>query len=362
MAGSAFITGDTHRHLDITKLTSRHWPEGKKLDKDDFLLIGGDVGIVWGDDAHDKCWLDWFENKPWTTLFVDGNHDNHDLLDALPVEIWHGGKIHRLRDSIIHLMRGQIYDIHGVKIFTMGGATSHDRERRREGIDWWARELPSDAEYAEAWANLERCGFEVEVILTHCGPVEVERSLGYYEHDHLNWFLQKIYDRCKFKQWYMGHYHMDVDLNDRVHILYNRIVPLVNTGLNKSQHSEANKESVDPVLLPEKFEEIPKGWRQLAIEYAKELQSLGEEFGFAVKKITWKNKTGALVMSTETTESVPHSVNMLIKRASMAAEVKSTYLCQRCGKDEGVLLVENPFDAKGAFLCSDCACRTKVKG
>lgn len=42
-----FITGDTHGGIDIKKLSSRNFPKGKKLTKNDFLIITGDFGFVW---------------------------------------------------------------------------------------------------------------------------------------------------------------------------------------------------------------------------------------------------------------------------------------------------------------------------
>ena len=48
------------------------------------------------------------------------------LLAKLSVEKWHGGNIQRIRPSVIHLMRGQVYDIKGKKFFAMSGASSHD--------------------------------------------------------------------------------------------------------------------------------------------------------------------------------------------------------------------------------------------
>ena len=48
------------------------------------------------------------------------------MLRELPVEDWHGGTVQRVRPSVIHLMRGQVYDIAGKRFFTMGGASSRD--------------------------------------------------------------------------------------------------------------------------------------------------------------------------------------------------------------------------------------------
>lgn len=70
------------------------------------------------------------DSQPWTILFVDGNHENFELLDDYPVSSWHGGKVHFIKESVIHLMRGQIYTIDGLTFFTFGGGYSCDIETR----------------------------------------------------------------------------------------------------------------------------------------------------------------------------------------------------------------------------------------
>lgn len=99
------------------------------MTKEDYVIICGDFGGVWNkevENKEEKHLLDWLEEKPFTTLFVDGNHENFDRLYSYPVELWHGGKVHKIRPSVIHLMRGQIYEIDGKSFFTFGGASSHD--------------------------------------------------------------------------------------------------------------------------------------------------------------------------------------------------------------------------------------------
>ena len=93
------------------------------MSKDDVVIILGDFGLVWdysGENKTEKYWLDWLENKPFTTLFIDGNHDNFDRLDNCPIEQWHGGNVHFIRPSVIHLMRGQIFDIEDKSFFAFG--------------------------------------------------------------------------------------------------------------------------------------------------------------------------------------------------------------------------------------------------
>jgi len=157
------------------------------------------------------------EDKPFTTLFVDGNHENFDRLDALPVREWHGGKVHEVHPHILHLMRGQVFEIEGYTFFTMGGAASHDirdgildpvsptfeedywlKRRSRQmfrvkGVSWWEQEMPSKDEYAEAIRNLERIEYKVDYIITHCAPTSIQQKLSQdFTPDPFTDFLDKI--------------------------------------------------------------------------------------------------------------------------------------------------------------------------
>ena len=237
-----YVTGDIHGWLDIGKLTPDRWPEGTELRHSDFLVICGDFGLFWSNPPtlEEKFFLDWLDSRPWTTLFVDGNHENYDLLDALPTCTWHGGTVGRIpgRRNIVHLLRGQVYEMgNDGRWFCMGGAPSHDREWREEGESWWAREMPSQSEYREARRNLERVGWQVDYVFSH----EVPRSLRRHamvrnfdpsreQDDELTAFLQEVDDRLdrrRLKVWYAGHYHDDLMLRDHHHAeLYQQIVRL----------------------------------------------------------------------------------------------------------------------------------------
>ena len=101
-------------------------------------------------------------------LFLDGNHENFDLLNQYPVVDYLGGKAHKISENIYHLMRGEIFTIDGNKYFCMGGAESTDKEGRQEHISWWKEEIPSYAEMKHGMDNLEKHNWEVDYILTHC--------------------------------------------------------------------------------------------------------------------------------------------------------------------------------------------------
>ncbi len=45
----------------------------------------------WNNSDEELWWRDWLKSRYFTTLFVDGNHDNHHLLAQYPVENWKCG-------------------------------------------------------------------------------------------------------------------------------------------------------------------------------------------------------------------------------------------------------------------------------
>jgi len=229
-----FITGDTHGHFDVEKIFSFYQNfSGKKLTKDDYLIIAGDFGFVW-DEQYDKD-IEKLGEFDLTFLFVDGNHENFDIISNMPVTEWHGGKVHRFSDNVIHLMRGQVFEIDGNRIFTFGGAESVDKDGREEGISWWPSEVPTEAEFEEAKANLGRVGNTVDYIITHTINTsalthkESPMSMYRYEPTATTDMLEYFEHTVAYKVWFFGHYHFDAPIASNKVGLYNQIVK-INSG------------------------------------------------------------------------------------------------------------------------------------
>lgn len=226
-----YITGDLHGEVDISKLNTKNFPIQNNLSKKDYLIILGDFGLVWDNSKQEKYWRDWLESKPWTTLFIDGNHENHDILDSLSVDIWNGGKVHKIGESIIHLMRGQVFNIDNKKFFTFGGAESHDKAYRKEGKSWWSREMPNKEEMQEGIDRLYEKDFNVDYILSHTSPSDILPCVGFdYGIGELERYLNHVKYRLDEKeikyQWYFGHYHKDLKIKDNFRCLYKSILEL----------------------------------------------------------------------------------------------------------------------------------------
>lgn len=222
-----FVTGDTHADIDIKKLYRTGNTIMNKLKPEDYLIICGDFGAIWDGSEEDDKILDWYARQPYTILFVDGNHENFNLLNAYPVEDWCGGKIHRIRPNLIHLMRGQYYTIDGKTFLTMGGAVSTDRVLRTENVDWWAAEIPNAEEIATLRQTMEDHNYTVDYIITHCAPTTVLPALNpYFEQDEMTQLLDEVYYSMDFKYWYFGHYHLHRPAKQKTFCLYNKVIEL----------------------------------------------------------------------------------------------------------------------------------------
>ena len=220
-----FVTGDLHGNFERFK--PKYFPEQARMTKQDIMICAGDFGGVWFGDSRDGETLDWLERLPFTLAFVCGNHENYDALERYPVAEWHGGKVHRVRPHVLHLMRGQIFELDGYRFFTMGGAKSHDTNHRINHISWWRQELPSDEEYSEALQNLERYNWQVDYIITHCAPTSIAlMGSRHNEADRLTDFLQEVRERAKYYYWLFGHYHDNKAVDEKHILLWEQIVQI----------------------------------------------------------------------------------------------------------------------------------------
>jgi len=216
------------------------------------LIICGDFGGVWDNSTSEHYWLDWLSQCPFTILFVDGNHENFDMLLEMPLTEWNGGTVHFVRKNIIHLMRGQIYNIDGYSFFTMGGAASHDisggilepndpnlknkikrlktqhSPYRINHQSWWKEEMPNADEYHLAEGNLNACNRKVDYIITHCAPTSALDiiSPGAYQPDELTEYLERVNQTCTYKHWFFGHYHSDKTVSQSMQLLYKHIIKI----------------------------------------------------------------------------------------------------------------------------------------
>ena len=253
-----YVTGDCHG--EFKKFTTSAFPEQKEMTKDDIVIICGDFGGIWdesGESSHEAYWLDWLDKKPFTTVFADGNHENFDrLYNNYETVDFCSGKAHKIRESVYHLMRGEIFVFDGLKFFVFGGAASHDAEDgiisrddfdtqqaflneikrwrkqgkrfRVKGWSWWEQELPSDDEYKNAENNLAKADYKVNYVITHCAPESISQAIGMGEYlpDRLTLYFDELKDKLDFRYWFFGHYHNDIIIDEKYVLLYDQLVKI----------------------------------------------------------------------------------------------------------------------------------------
>lgn len=251
-----YVTGDTHARFN-ERFRTKAFPDQKEMTRDDTVIILGDFGGVWSDSEEEKYWLKWLNNKPFTTVFVDGNHENFDRYygNEFPVVDFHGGKAHKIRSHIYHLMRGYIFDFEGKSFFAFGGAQSHDiqdgildinnyktadefekdyffyrycgKSFRVNHVSWWKEELPSEEEMAFGRKMLEEHENKVDYVITHCCPHDVALMLGFREGDVETAYFNDLAREIQFDKWYFGHYHVNQTIFGRFNCLYEKIERII---------------------------------------------------------------------------------------------------------------------------------------
>lgn len=246
-----YVTGDCHGDFD--KFSNHYFPEQKELTKNDVVIIAGDFGGLWElkEDKREKWWMDWLEERNFTTLVVTGNHENYERINQLPKKEWKGGSVGVIRPSVLVAGRGEIYDIDGIKVFCFGGARSHDisdgildsndpkwKDKARfldsrgkymyrvKGISWWEEELPTKEEIEHSRENLAKHDYKVDLIVTHCCPSSIQSQfLPYGEYDVLTDYLNEIKHTAAYDHWYFGHYHFNAPIDEKHGCLYQYILP-----------------------------------------------------------------------------------------------------------------------------------------
>jgi hypothetical protein len=219
-----YLTGDLHG--DESRLYAKDW---FKLKKGDILIILGDFGFLWNGGKKERDVIEWLGKRPYTVCFLDGAHENFDMLKKCRLTRWKGGKVRRVSGNLFHLCRGQIFKIDGVSFFTFGGGESEDRDGRIAGKTWWRQEMPTPNEMKEGALNLEENGQQVDYILTHEPPTLVKSAMALrkgreLKTSHLNGYLQEIDNECEFNHWYFGSMHEDRLITPKHTCLFQKII------------------------------------------------------------------------------------------------------------------------------------------
>lgn len=232
-----YITGDTHG--DFARFKN---PMLRKLRKQDALIICGDFGFLWDGSAKERKILKKIGKLPYNVLFVEGSHENYDLLEEYEVSEWCGGKTRLISGRLRQLMRGQVFEIAKKTVFTFGGGQTDDVYELVEGSNWWRREIPDEEELEEGLANLEKVENKVDFVVTYEPPSRMQDFLtGSGERNHINTYLNQIFERIDFKGWYFGKLHINKLVPPKYHAVYDSIEAADSTRIKRSKAEKSKR-------------------------------------------------------------------------------------------------------------------------
>lgn len=130
------------------------------------VLQAGDFGYGFPTE-HFEEYLDLLEKRCAETdvlvAFIDGNREDHNLLDSVPVHP--GTGLRHIREHIVHLPRGHRWVWHDKTWLALGGAFSVTKPRYVKDISWWEQESITDTQVTSVIA-----GGPADVMLTHDCP------------------------------------------------------------------------------------------------------------------------------------------------------------------------------------------------
>ena len=221
--GKIILTGDIHAEL----IRIMNIPDDE-MTKEDIVIVLGDFGGVWYDNKETIDKLRILGEKNFTLAFVDGNHENFNLIKKLEVVThWKGGQVGLLPGGILHLLRGEIYDINNKVVGVCGGAESIDKFRRKEGTSWWPDEAIAQTDIDNFKFNLENNKYtKLDLMLSHDCPLSIVPLVRLYAgvknggNTQSQRFLEEINQMVKIDKWYFGHWHFDLPLDNKFECLY----------------------------------------------------------------------------------------------------------------------------------------------
>lgn len=217
------VTGDMH--ADLTRFQNR---KIKKLKKGDYLIVCGDFGFIWDGSKREERILKLLGKKKYNILFVDGCHENYDLLNKYEVSDWNGGKVRVISGNLMQLMRGSVFQLDDMKIFTFGGGLSADKEIYRESGTWWHEELPTAEEIKTGAENLKKNDNIVDYIITHETPSALKDFLD-IDTDQMSEthaFFNYVQENCRFKRWFFGKCHKNKTIPTKFQAIFDDVMIL----------------------------------------------------------------------------------------------------------------------------------------
>ena len=218
-----YVTGDMHG--EISRFDA---PEFRRLKKGDAVIVCGDFGFIWDGGEKETKNLRKIGKKKYGVYFLDGAHENFELLEKYPVVDWNGGKARHIGGNLYHLLRGQVYELEGKKYFVFGGGESVEKQMRVDAGKWWPNEMPTALEMQEGVENLKAAGLRVNYVLTHAPAPKVTSAAptATASKNQLEAFFEQVAKEVKYDKWFFGFLHIDRKITYKNFAVFQNLMPV----------------------------------------------------------------------------------------------------------------------------------------
>lgn len=209
-----FITGDVHGHFSALnafinaqiRQNRRMKQLAEKTALEVMILQCGDFAFFWPGCDNSRSInnkVGFVKDGQVKIYWCAGNHEDHDRLDNL-FKPDNKDNFAEVAPGVIYARFGATLDLGaGARVLFAGGAESHDRENRVEGVSWWPQEGISkqDMDRLDAVPG-------ADWIISHTAPYYLDVPLrGHLLPEPSRRMLDAVFDRYQPKYWYFGHFH-----------------------------------------------------------------------------------------------------------------------------------------------------------
>ena len=209
-----YITGDVHG--DYEAFSERSLKQIKGGDK---LIITGDFGFIWDNSKKELKNFVKLTRKKFDILFVEGAHENFELLSKYSEADLYRGKAYKLAHNIYCLKRGEVYLIDGKTVFALGGGADPHEEAASESPS-----MPTDEELKYAVDSIQKLRRRVDLIVTHEAPASVKKLIDRSAAiNDLNIFLDTVMHNTQYGHWYFGSLHKDRPVSDKLTCVFEEV-------------------------------------------------------------------------------------------------------------------------------------------
>ena len=219
-----YITGDMHGDLSRFKD-----PVFKKMKAGDVLIVCGDFGFIWDGSRQEQMALRKLREKPFTIAFVDGCHENFDILEhRFRTVRWRGGMAHLIAPNIFHMMRGEIFTIDDRTFFWhLAAAQSGISNSGRAPATGGSRTAHAQRDSpCHPQSKFARCKGGLHYHTRAACFSEGLFGCGHAAASEIHTFFEDIIKQCEYRKWFFGKCHMDRFIPMKFYAMFEDVLPV----------------------------------------------------------------------------------------------------------------------------------------